>query len=155
MIVNGQPYRTIWLAEDGTGVEIIDQTRLPHEFITVRMDTLACACTAIADMLVRGAPLIGATAAYGMALAMAEDSSDVGLSNAYARLYETRPTAVNLRWALDNMKALLEPLAPDQRRDAAYQRAYQIADDDVEISSSLGEHGCELIRGAWEKKGKT
>ena len=153
MQVNGKPYRTIWLAEDGRGVEIIDQTRLPHEFIIVRMDSLSDACTAIADMLVRGAPLIGATAAYGMALAMHGDSSDAGLSNAYDRLYETRPTAVNLRWALDHMKDLLAPLPASSRVGAAYKRALEVADEDVEICSSIGEHGSKLIRAAWEKKG--
>lgn len=153
MIVDGKPCRTIWLAEDGWGVEIIDQTRLPHHFEIVRLETLTEAAASIADMLVRGAPLIGTTAAYGMALAMRQDSSDAGIDNAYARLYETRPTAVNLRWALDDLRALLSPLAPQDRTAAAYKRAYQIADDDVEICSSLGEHGSELIKAAWQAKG--
>ncbi|NQV46233.1 MAG: S-methyl-5-thioribose-1-phosphate isomerase [Rhodospirillaceae bacterium] len=154
MIVNGKPTRTIWLGDDGYTVEIIDQTRLPHEFIVVRMETLDDAARAISHMLVRGAPLIGATAAYGMALAMGQDASDEGLENAYKVLYATRPTAVNLRWALDDLKALLAPLSADARQAAAYARAADIADEDVEMCSSLGEHGAAIIRDIWENKGK-
>ena len=154
MKVNGIPYRTIWLSDDAWSVEIIDQTKLPHAFVVVRLNDLTDACTAIRDMWVRGAPLIGATAAYGMALAMYGDASDAGLQNAYDRLYETRPTAVNLRWALDDLKSVLEPLSADHRRDAAYQRALEIADEDVEICSSIGDHGKEVIEAAWIKKGK-
>ena len=136
MNVDGKPFRTIWLGDDGRTVEIIDQTRLPHEFIIVEMKNLSDACTAIRDMWVRGAPLIGATAAYGVALAMVGDASDDGLANAYDRLYETRPTAVNLRWALDDLKALLAPMKPNDRVEAAYKRAAEIADEDVVITLS-------------------
>jgi len=100
MNVDGTPYRTIWLANDGQTVEVIDQTRLPHEFSVVSLKKLADACAAIRDMWVRGAPLIGATAAYGIALAMTENSTNAGFENAYSKLLETRPTAVNLRWLL-------------------------------------------------------
>ncbi len=154
MLVDGKPTRTIWLGDDGWAVEIIDQTRLPFEFVTVRMETLDDAAHAIRDMLVRGAPLIGATAAYGMALAVKDDPSDEGLENAAKVLFETRPTAVNLRWALDDLKALLAPLAPEQRRDAAYGRAAEICDEDVEMCSSLGEHGRAVIEDIWNEKGK-
>ena len=154
MKVNGTPYRTIWLSQDKWAVEIIDQRKLPHEFVIARLETLTQACTAIREMWVRGAPLIGAAAAYGIALAMRENSTDAGLQNAYDRLYETRPTAVNLRWALDSMKAVLEETPADQRQTAAYQRALEIADEDVEICSSLGDHGKKLIEAAWVKKGK-
>ena len=154
MIVEGKPTRSIWLATNGSTVEIIDQTRLPHEFITVGLDTLDDAAKAIFNMLVRGAPLIGATAAYGMALAMGEDASDTGVGNAYKVLYGTRPTAVNLRWALDDLKAILEPLPEGERKAAAYARAAEIADEDVELCSSLGEHGKVIIEKIWEKKGK-
>ncbi len=154
MLVNGKPTRTIWLGENGSTVEIIDQTRLPHEYVVVGMDTLEDAAKAIFDMLVRGAPLIGATAAYGMALAMRQDASDAGLQKAYDVLYETRPTAVNLRWALDDLKALLAPLPEDERQAAAYNRAAEIADEDVEICSSLGEHGRGIIEKIWTDKGK-
>jgi methylthioribose-1-phosphate isomerase len=154
MKVGGKPYRTIWLASDGGAVEIIDQTKLPHEFVTTRLDTVADAAHAIAAMLVRGAPLIGATAAYGMALAMRADASDTSLKAAYGQLMETRPTAVNLRWALDQMHGLLEPLAAGERGAAAYERAAEICDEDVQICSSIGDHGAPLIRAAWEKRGK-
>lgn len=154
MKVNGTPRRTIWSAEDDWAVEIIDQRKLPHEFVIVRLENLKEACAAIHEMWVRGAPLIGAAAAYGMALAMHDDASNEGLLNAYDRLYETRPTAVNLRWALDDLKALLTPMAPDQRRAAAYKRAAEIADEDVEICSNIGNYGKELIEAAWVQKGK-
>jgi len=152
--VNGTPYRTIWPAGDGWAVEIIDQTRLPHEFVTVRLETADDAATAIRDMWVRGAPLIGATAAYGMALAMHTDPSDANLDAAAEQLMATRPTAVNLRWAVDEMKALLAPLSPNARSEAAYARAVEICDDDVAICSSIGDHGMPLIQDAWEKRGK-
>ena len=153
MNVNGKPYRTIWLAEDGRAVEIIDQTRLPHEFITVRLETMTDAATAIADMWVRGAPLIGAAAAYGMALAMGEDATDGGLGYAYDTLLETRPTAVNLRWALDDLKALLEPMDAGARADAAYVRAAEICGEDVAICSAIGDHGAALIQDIAAKRG--
>ncbi|MBT3557650.1 MAG: S-methyl-5-thioribose-1-phosphate isomerase [Rhodospirillales bacterium] len=154
MNVDGTPYRTIWLAEDGWAVEIIDQTRLPHEFATQRLETLDDATRAIRDMLVRGAPLIGATAAYGMALAMRSDASDAGFANARQQLFEARPTAVNLRWALDEMELVVGALSEDERAAAVYQRAAEICDEDVAICSSIGDHGLELIRDAWEKKGQ-
>ncbi|MEE8393445.1 MAG: S-methyl-5-thioribose-1-phosphate isomerase, partial [Rhodospirillales bacterium] len=119
MLVGGKPYRTIWASEDGGAVEIIDQTRLPHEFVIVRLETLADAARAIADMLVRGAPLIGATAAWGMFLSVRGDPSDRGLKQAYDTLIATRPTAVNLVWALDDFQALLAPMAEDERPEAA------------------------------------
>ncbi|MGB0632435.1 MAG: S-methyl-5-thioribose-1-phosphate isomerase, partial [Alphaproteobacteria bacterium] len=118
MNVDGKPFRTIWLAADGETVEIIDQTRLPFEFVVVRLATAAEAATAIRDMWVRGAPLIGATAAYGMALAMRDDPSDENLSIAADLLMATRPTAVNLRWAVDEMRKLLSPLSPNARSRA-------------------------------------
>ena len=154
MKVDGTPYRTIWLAEDGQAVMIIDQTKLPFEFVTLRLETMADAARAIADMWVRGAPLIGATAAYGMALAMKDDASDAGLARAYDDLLATRPTAVNLRWALDEMKALLAPLGADARAKAAYARAAEIADEDVAICSAIGDHGMPLIAEIWARHGK-
>lgn len=154
MNVDGTPFRTIWLADDDWAVEIIDQTKLPHEFITVRLENLGDACMAIRDMWVRGAPLIGATAAYGMALSVHADSSDGALEAAYKALYATRPTAVNLRWALDEMKVLLAPLSANERKEAAYRRAAEICDEDVEICSSIGDNGKPLIEAAWEAKEK-
>ncbi|GAB6051630.1 S-methyl-5-thioribose-1-phosphate isomerase [Magnetospira thiophila] len=154
MNINGTHYRTIWTAADARSVEIIDQTRLPHLFEIVRLTRMEDAASAIADMLVRGAPLIGATAAYGMALAMRTDSSDRNIEAASATLFKTRPTAVNLRWALDEMKALLLPLAASEREEAAYRRAAEIADEDVTLCEAMGDHGLEIIRKLWEKKGK-
>ena len=158
MKVAGKPYRTIWLAEDavdGIGAaEIIDQTKLPHEFVTARLETMEQAAIAIKDMWVRGAPLIGATAGYGMALAMRADPSDENLKKSYDHLFATRPTAVNLRWALDDMKALLGQLPAARRQEAAYRRAAEICDEDVDICSSIGEHGLALIEEAWDRKGR-
>ena len=149
MRINGTAYRTIWLAADGKGVEIIDQTRLPHEFVTVTLRDLDDAVRAIRDMWVRGAPLIGATAAYGMALAAAADASDAALKRAYFMLHATRPTAINLKWALDEMMAVLLPLPAERRAAAALAKAGAVADDDVAINSAIGEHGLELIRRLW------
>ena len=154
MNVDGKPYRTIWLADDGRAVEIIDQTKLPFELVTLRLESCEDAATAIRDMWVRGAPLIGATAAYGMALAMQGDPSDRNVVAAAERLMETRPTAVNLRWAIDEMRALLEPVSPNARSKAAYIRAAEICDEDVAICSSIGDHGLPLIHKAWESLGK-
>ena len=152
MIVDGKPTRTIWLASNGLTVNIIDQTRLPHEFIIVGLDSLDDAVRAISNMQVRGAPLIGATAAYGMALAMGENASNACLNNAYSALYNARPTAVNLRWALDDLESILGPLPEDMRKKAAYARAAEIADEDVEQCSSLGEHGKQIIEKMWIEK---
>jgi len=154
MKVDGTSFRTIWEAESGGTVEIIDQTRLPHEFAVVALETMEDAARAIADMQVRGAPLIGATAAYGMALAMRQDSSESNLDHAYKTLLATRPTAVNLRWALDDMVVLLKPMHLDERQAEAYKRATDIADEDVEICSALGEHGKAIIENIWIDKGR-
>jgi len=154
MIVGGRAYRSIWLAEDGWAVEIIDQTRLPHAFVTRRLETLDEAATAIRDMWVRGAPLIGATAAYGLALALRADPSDKNLKAAAAALIATRPTAVNLRGAIEDLCARLRPLAAAQRRERAYARAAEICDEDVEINRAIGEHGLGLIRAAWQDNGQ-
>tara|TARA_R110002110_G_scaffold91964_5_gene239264 strand:- start:3238 stop:4341 length:1104 start_codon:yes stop_codon:yes gene_type:complete len=154
MKVDGKPFRTIWLAEDGQSVEIIDQTRLPHEFVTVTLRSMAEAAHAISAMLVRGAPLIGATAAYGCALAMREDASDANLEAAYKALYATRPTAVNLRWALDDLRRLLSPLSSADRVAAAYQRAAEICDEDVEICRMIGVHGLGEFERIWKAGGQ-
>jgi methylthioribose-1-phosphate isomerase len=152
--VNGRPMRTIWLAEDGRTVEIIDQTRLPHELIIVGLETVEDAARAIRTMQVRGAPLIGAAAAYGVALAAAEDPSDAALEAAIARLAATRPTAVNLRWALTEMKKALCEVPERQRHSTALAGAGEIADADVAINHAIGEQGSELIAESWRKKGR-
>ena len=146
MQVDGKPYRTIWLNRDGWSVEIIDQTVMPHRFETVTLKSVDDAARAISDMLVRGAPLIGATAAYGMCLAMRADAGDGALAAAGEQLMATRPTAVNLRWAVDDMTCLLEPLGAGERRAAAYARAADICDEDVDICTSIGRNGLEIIR---------
>ena len=153
MDVDGRHYRTIWLAEDGRSVEVIDQTQLPHVFATKRLETLEDAAHAIRSMVVRGAPLIGATAAYGLALAMSEDASDGGIDRASELLLATRPTAVNLRWAIDDVAGRLRVLGPDERAAAAYARAAEICEEDVAICRAIGDHGAALIRDVWERGG--
>jgi methylthioribose-1-phosphate isomerase len=145
MKIDGKPWRTIWLEPDGWSVGVIDQTRLPHRFVTKRLATLADAANAIATMVIRGAPLIGATAAYGMCLALREDASDEAIERAYATLLATRPTAVNLRWALDEMVAAVRNRPRAERVAAAYARAAEIAEEDIAINRALGRHGAQLI----------
>jgi methylthioribose-1-phosphate isomerase len=155
MRVEGRHYRTIWTADDGSGdIEIIDQTRLPFDFAVARLGTVEQVAEAIATMRVRGAPLIGATAAWGLALAARADPSDNALAAAHALLLATRPTAVNLRWALDDVAAVLVQLPPDRRAAAAARRAAEISDEDVAICEALGEHGAPLIDQAWAAKGQ-
>ena len=146
MNVGGRHYRTIWLNGDGVSVDVIDQRWLPHEFRVVTLKTVEEVATAIRDMWVRGAPLIGVTAAYGMAIAMRADASDPALDAAWETLHATRPTAINLRWALDGMRALLKPLPQAERAAAAYRRAGEIADEDVELNRAIGENGLAIIR---------
>lgn len=154
MKIDGKAYRTIWLAEDARHVQVIDQTRLPFEFRVVTLASVADAADAIRAMTVRGAPLIGATAAYGVALAMDSDPSDAALAKAVALLRATRPTAVNLAWALGEMQAHLAPLAPASRRTAAYAHAAKICDDDVAQCRAIGQHGERILRALWEGKGR-
>ncbi len=153
MNVRGQAMRTIWLGADGHTVEIIDQTKLPHELVVSKLGTVADAARAIGTMQVRGAPLIGAAAAYGVALAIAENPSDEGLAAATAELAATRPTAVNLRWALAEMKRALQPIPDERRFAAAVVRAGEIAESDVAINRAIAEHGVALIAEIWRNKG--
>ena len=153
MNVDGNAYRSIWVGDDGETVEIIDQRRLPHEFAVLALDSLQDACGAIRDMAVRGAPLIGATAAYGIYIALREDPSDNALERARETLLATRPTAINLRWALDRMHAQIAALPASQRAAAAFDAANAIAEEDVETNHSIGRHGLELIRAAAARKG--
>ncbi len=154
MQVDGVSYRSIWSSDDGQAFEIIDQTSLPFDFRTKRIDTYEAAAEAIRVMRVRGAPLIGVTAAYGVALAMRDDPSDQSLELAYKVLLATRPTAVNLRWALEDMRGRLSALPKAQRFDAAFARSGAIADEDVEINRNIGAHGLPLLRAIAEKKGR-
>ncbi|MEA2877574.1 MAG: methylthioribose-phosphate isomerase [Hyphomicrobiales bacterium] len=152
MKVDGKHTRTIWVEADGKTVGTIDQTLLPHRYATIRLDTAEDAARAIRTMQVRGAPLIGAAAAYGMALAARQNASDAALERAYALLIATRPTAINLKWALDEMMASLRNRSRDERVVAAYRRAAEIADEDVEINAAIGRHGLKLIEGIAAKK---
>lgn len=146
MKIGGRHYRTIWLNPDGWSVEIIDQTKLPHRFETVTLRSCEDAARAILTMQVRGAPLIGVTAAYGLCFALREDASDEAMDHAIAHLAKQRPTAINLRWALDEMRAAVRNLPREQRVEAAYQRAAGLADEDVETCRRIGVNGLDLIR---------
>jgi methylthioribose-1-phosphate isomerase len=150
--VDGRAYRTIWVNDDGVSVDIIDQRWLPHEFKVATLRSVDEAAIAIRDMWVRGAPLIGATAAYGLALAMRADPSDAALNAAHEKLAATRPTAINLRWALDAVRKLLIPVAPKARAVAAYEKAWRIADEDVEINRAIGGHGVKILQRLAEHK---
>lgn len=152
MRVDGRATRTIWLEPDGWSVRVIDQTRLPHRFETLRLSTLEEAAQAIKAMVVRGAPLIGATAAYGFCLALREDASEAGLERAYEALLATRPTAINLKWALDEMLAAVRNRPRQDRIAAAYARAAAICDEDVAINKAIGEHGLKLIEAIAARK---
>ena len=144
MKVGDRHYRSIWT--EGDVVHIIDQTRLPHVFETRTVGTATEMAEAITTMRVRGAPLIGVAAAFGVALAMSEDSSDKALTHAIETLRKTRPTAVNLAWALDRMHKLLGPLPPQQRAGTAWAEARLMADEDVALNESIGRHGLELLK---------
>ena len=152
MKVDGQAYRSIWLAADGVGVEIIDQTQLPFRFVVVRLETLEEAMAAISRMLVRGAPLIGATAAYGICLGLRHSTTSQALLNMAERLVACRPTAINLRWAVERMLRLLLPLPEEQRLIEAYREAGQICEEDVAANEAIGRHGATLIAAIREKK---
>jgi methylthioribose-1-phosphate isomerase len=146
MKVNGRAWRTIWPGADGATVDVIDQRVLPHRWETVRIGDVQAAVGAIRDMTVRGAPLIGVTAAYGLALQARADASDAALQAAAARLKAARPTAVNLAWAVDGALRVLLHLAPGQRASAAWQHAAALADADVATNEAIGRHGLALLR---------
>jgi methylthioribose-1-phosphate isomerase len=154
VLVDGVPMRTVWLATDGSdAVEVLDQTRLPHDVVVVRWTSLEDAARGIESMQVRGAPLIGVSAAHGVFLAMAEDPSDVSLAAAVARLRRTRPTAVNLGWALDVVEAELSPLSPADRKAAARELAGRLADEDVAACVAIGEAGLPFLVDAAADRG--
>jgi methylthioribose-1-phosphate isomerase len=145
VLIDGTHRRSIWREPDSKSVGIIDQTRLPHSVAMLRLTTLGDAAHAISAMQTRGAPLIGAVAAYGMCLALQDDASDEALERAYLCLIATRPTAVNLRWALDEMMAAVRNRPREERVAAAYARAAEICDEDVAINLGIGRHGLALI----------
>ena len=153
MKIDGKAYRTIWLAPDGWSVEIIDQTRLPHALAVVPLKSAEDAARAILTMQVRGAPLIGATAAYGLAMAIREDASDEAIDRAITFLAAQRPTAINLRWALEEMRHEVQNLPREERLAAAYRRAAGICNEDVETCRLIGVHGRKLIEDIAARKG--
>lgn len=154
MKISGKHWRTIWTTHSG-GVQVIDQSRLPFEFETLELASSAQAAHAIKTMVVRGAPLIGATAAYGMALAARADPADANLDEAARSLQATRPTAANLGWALGKMRRLLAQVAPRERAEVAFREAARICDADVEQCRQIGRHGLEIIRAAAAKSART
>ena len=155
MLVDGKHYRCIWVEGKDRRIFIIDQTRLPHHFVVKELTTVNDAVRAISDMEVRGAPLIGATAAYGVCLGLLDDDSDTGLEQICAHLVRARPTAVNLRWAVERMQAVLAPLVPEQRLERAFEEAGRICDEDAAANEALGEHGCTLIEEIFRKTGRS
>ncbi|HEX5508267.1 MAG TPA: S-methyl-5-thioribose-1-phosphate isomerase [Pseudolabrys sp.] len=155
MKIDGRKTRSIWVENDGESVGIIDQTVLPHRFVTLRLATLDDAARAIKTMQTRGAPLIGAVAAYGLWLALRVDASDENLERAYSELLATRPTAINLKWALDEVMAAVRNRPRGERVDAAFKRAGEICDEDIAINQAIGRHGLKLIEKiAARKKGE-
>ena len=145
MKLEGNATRSIWLEPDGWSVGIFDQRKLPWTIERMVLRSADDAFLAIADMATRGAPLIGAAAAYGLALGLRGDAGDASLTAFYDRLITARPTAVNLRWALDRLRAKVAPLPPDARADAAWIEADAIAAEDVAINHAIGGHGLELL----------
>jgi len=139
-------YRAIVRPAGGRHIEVIDQRALPHAFVMTKIASADAAALAIRRMIVRGAPLIGAVGAYGLALALDRDASDAALGRAHAALDATRPTAVNLRWALDRVRHRVTPLAVDARADAAWQEADALCAEDIAINHAIGVHGLELLR---------
>ena len=152
MKVAGVSYRSVWREADR--IAIIDQTRLPFEFHTLRLSGCDEIAHAIRSMQVRGAPLIGATAAYGIALAMSADASDANLQLAAESLGNARPTAVNLRWAIERMTRRMQTMVPPARAEAAWMEAEKIADEDIAFNLSIGHHGLAVLRSIADKKGK-
>jgi methylthioribose-1-phosphate isomerase len=145
MNYQGKRWRTIWRNGDGS-VGVIDQRLLPHEFKTLNLSTMEDCAEAIRNMTVRGAPLIGATAAYGICFALREDAGDPALDRAAETLLKTRPTAVNLRWALEQMRAAVAQLPPAKRLAAADARADALCDEDVAVNEAIGREGLALFR---------
>ena len=152
MKVNGKATRSVWREPDGVSIGVIDQTLLPYRFATIQLATLEDTARAIASMQVRGAPLIGAVAAYGLCMALRADASDENLERAYTVLHATRPTAINLKWALDEVAAAVRNLPRAQRVAAAYRRADEIADEDVAINQAIGRNGLKLIEDIARRK---
>lgn len=152
MKIDGVSYRSIWLSDNGWSFHIFDQRKLPWKLEIIEVTTIDQAATAIKEMWARGAPLLAMTAAYGLCLALREDASDASLEKNYKKLLKTRPTAVNLRWTLDEMLKAVKSTAGKARVEAAYKHAAELCDEDVAINKAIGEQGLPLIRDIAKKK---
>jgi methylthioribose-1-phosphate isomerase len=152
MNYQGKRWRTIWRNDDEATIGVIDQRLLPHKFETLTLRTMEECAEAIRNMTVRGAPLIGATAAYGICFALRDDPGDAGLAAAYAALHRTRPTAINLKWALDQMQVTVAQLPPEKRLERAWQKAAELCDEDVAVCEAIGRHGLAVFREILTKK---
>ncbi len=146
MRINGKQWRTVWLEPNGSSIGVIDQRKLPHKLTSQIICTYEEAATAIQNMVVRGAPLIGVTGAYGLMLALQKDASDESLAKAFSKLLSTRPTAVNLSWALRRVRKLVTALPREQRAEAAKKEAQAIAEEDVLMCEAIGEHGLKVLK---------
>lgn len=155
MKINGISYRSLWRpSDDDRSIRIFDQTRFPWAVDVLELRDMGAVAEAITSMQVRGAPLIGAVAAYGLVFALQDDASDEALEKAAAFLVATRPTAINLRWAIERMVARLKAIPAQNRVTAGYAEADAICEEDVQVNEAIGRHGLELIRGIWERKGR-
>ncbi len=146
MQIKGKQWRTIWLEPNGSSIGVIDQRKLPHKLTSQIIYTYEEAATAIQNMIVRGAPLIGVTGAYGLMLSLQKDASDEALEKAFSKLLSTRPTAVNLGWALRRIRKLVKDLPREQRAEAAKKEAQAIAEEDVLMCEAIGEHGLKILQ---------
>ena len=150
MKIEGKEYRTIWF-ENNT-VKIIDQTKLPHKFVIKDLKTVEDSINAIKTMEVRGAPLIGATAAYGMVLAIIENKDQTFLKTSARELINSRPTAINLKWAVDRMMNKLSGLNSDKILEIALNEAKEICEEDVKFCENIGLNGLKIIEEIYNKK---
>ncbi len=153
MKIEGKEYRTIWY--DGNVVKIIDQTKLPHQFIIKELKKVKDAINAIKKMEVRGAPLIGGTAAYGIALAVKENKDSEFIKKSAEELIQSRPTAINLKWAVDRMMEKLSGINSDQILDLALKEAKEICDEDEKFCENIGINGLKIIEEIYNKKKDT
>ena len=155
MKIEGKEYRTIWFDEKNQAVKIIDQTKLPHQFIIKDLKTVKDAINAIKIMEVRGAPLIGGTAAYGIALAVQENNDPAFIKKSADKLIQSRPTAINLKWAVDRMMNKLLDINSDQILDVALKEAQEICDEDEKFCENIGINGLKIIEEIYNKKKDT
>ena len=153
MKIEGKEYRTIWF--ENNVVKIIDQTKLPHKFIIRNLKTLEDAVNAIKIMQVRGAPLIGATAAYGIVLAIKENNDLEFIKKSSEKLVNARPTAINLQWAVHRMNNKLSFVNPDDLFDVALKEAEEICNEDINFCKDIGLNGLKIIEEIYKKKNKT